>query len=152
MLFKELSAQEYDMFAKAHPCRHFLNSKNAFMVKKEAGYSCFFVGVEENGKIIAACGIVLLPVFRIFYCAYAQRGFLIDYENQEVLTFFVQSLKQYLKNKNVIYLKIYPYVEYQNLNKDGSVFESFSELVNVPSISNTNTFSSIYNRTFHSLH
>lgn len=121
MKFRELSEQEYDTFARKHMYRHFLNSKNAFIVRKEAGFPCFFVGVEEEQKIIAACGITLLPMLRFFKYAYAQRGLLVDYNNRPLLSYFIKELTYYLLRKNVVYLKIDPYVEYQKRNKEGSV-------------------------------
>lgn len=121
MLFRELKASEYDAFARKHANRHFLNSKNAFIVKQKAGFSCFFVGIEEDKKIIAACGIVLIPYLRFFKYAYAQRGFLIDYNNRPLLSFFVKELTYFLLRKHVIYLKMDPFIEYQKRDQEGNV-------------------------------
>lgn len=123
MKFRQLSEIEYDTFARKHSTRNYLNSLNAFKIKKEEGFECLFVGIEENNQIIAASGLAMIPFLRKFKYAYAQRGLMVDYENKELVTFFVNELKKFLKSLKVSYLKIDPYVFLQQLDLDGNVVE-----------------------------
>ena len=55
---------------------------------------------------------------------YAPRGFLLDYNNIELLTEFVKKIRIYLKDKNALFLKINPYVKYQDRTVDGNIVEN----------------------------
>lgn len=123
MEFVQLSKQEYQGFAKKHPYRNYLNSLYAFEVKKAYGYENYFVGVKENGVLLGAAGISLSPLMKYYRYAYAQRGFLMDYQNSEVLSFFTKELKRYLKKKRVVFLRMDPYVAYQQRDENGNVVE-----------------------------
>ncbi len=63
------------------------------------------------------------PAARFFHYAYAQRGILCDFENHELTAFFTEKLKDFLKANGMAYMRMDPYVEYQQLNPDGSVAE-----------------------------
>ena len=52
---------------------------------------------------------------------YAPRGFLIDYDNFEILERFTEEIKKFLKDKNALFLKINPYIDYQGRTVDGEV-------------------------------
>ncbi|MGY3777363.1 aminoacyltransferase [Isobaculum melis] len=121
MEFLELTPEEYDLFAKNHPQANFLQSLPQYEMKKKAGYECYIVGAKENNEVIAASFLVGTSVLKIFRYFYAQRGILMDYENQELVTFFMKELKQFLKAKKALYLKFDPYVRYQEHDKNGDI-------------------------------
>lgn len=123
MKFVELTAQEYDAFARKHPYHNFLNAQSAFAMKEENGFQVAYVGVKEEDQVIAATGISFVPVKRIFCYAYAQRGYLIDYLDQSLLAFFHQNMVAYCKKKRAIYIKIDPCVRYQEHDIDGNIIE-----------------------------
>lgn len=123
MEFVELKREEYDTFARKHIYRNFLNSVNALVLQEQYGYEICFLGVKDKGEIRCATGIVFLPAMKYFYCAYAQRGLLIDYKDKQLLKFFTNHLRDYLKSKKAIYLKIDPCVPYQEHDNDGNIVE-----------------------------
>lgn len=121
MKFVILTEEEYDGFARKHPCRNFLNSKIAFDMKEVYNWQHTFVGVKDNNTIICATGLVFVPMMKKYFYAYAQRGLLIDYENKALLQYFTQELSKYLKAKQVVYLKIDPYIAYKEHDIDGEL-------------------------------
>ena len=123
MEFSVLTKQEYHSFARQHRYRNYLNSYYAFEVKEAYGFDNHFVGVKEKGKILCAAGISLSPLWKVFRYAYAQRGFLIDYQDTQLLSFFTKELKRYLKQRKVIFLRMDPYVPYQEHDEDGAIVE-----------------------------
>lgn len=123
MEFVVLDTQEYDRFARNHPYRNYLNSLYAFEVKRYYGYENHFVGVKKDGELLGAAAISLSPLMKFYRYAYAQRGFLIDFQDQELLSFFTEKLKSYLKKQNVIYLRMDPYVMLQQRDEDGAIIE-----------------------------
>lgn len=121
MEFLELTPEEYDEFAKNHPQANFLQSLPQYELKKNAGYECYLVGVKENNQVIAASFLVGTSVLKIFRYFYAQRGFLMDYENKPLVAFLMTELKKFLKAKKALYLKFDPYVRYQEHDKNGDI-------------------------------
>lgn len=124
MQFKTITADEYEAFALTHPGRYYINSSKMIELKKNNGWQVYYTAVtDENGKILAAAGFSKVPAARFFHYAYAQRGILCDFENHELTAFFTEKLKEFLKANGMAYMRMDPYVEYQQLNPDGSVTE-----------------------------
>lgn len=57
------------------------------------------------------------------YEFYSPRGYLMDFKNKELLTFFTKELKQYIKDKKGYVLRIDPYVIYKQRDIDGNIVE-----------------------------
>ncbi len=113
MKFLQITKSEYDTFQKQHPYRDFMNSVQAMDLKLMNHWDVDYVGVKEDDKLICATALSSIPVMKIYRFYYAQRGFLIDYKNLELLNFFVNQLKSYLKAKKALYLLIDPNVLYK---------------------------------------
>jgi lipid II:glycine glycyltransferase (peptidoglycan interpeptide bridge formation enzyme) len=54
---------------------------------------------------------------------YSSRGFIIDYKNKELLTFFVENLKKYLKKHNSMSITIDPNVIYRVRSSNGEIID-----------------------------
>lgn len=119
MIFTELNQNEYDAFVKRHPCRCFLNAVSAFEMKRENGFRIAFVGVKDADQIVAATGIAFVPFKRIFTYAYCQRGYLLDYENKELLAFFHTQFVAYCKQRHVAFITCDPYLTYRQRDRNG---------------------------------
>ena len=82
------------------------------------------MGLEDNKKIIAGSLILSkeLPIIKkkMFY---APRGFLIDYNNKDILEEFTKQVKEYAKKEHAIFIKIDPYVEYKERDNNGKIVE-----------------------------
>ena len=90
------------------------------------------VGIKNDGKIEAATLILgkKIPIFNR-YIYYAPRGFLIDYNNTELLKKFTLEVKKYLKKKKGIFIKINPYLIYQERDINGDIVENGIDNKNV---------------------
>ncbi len=124
MEFLEISTKEFEKFSLRHPQISFYQAKEWAKVKKSNGWDVCFVGLKDNKKIIAASMILIktLPLIKrkMFY---APRGFLIDYSDLDLLTLFTKEVKKYAKSKKAVFVKIDPYVEYQERGNDSNVVE-----------------------------
>lgn len=124
MEFKILSTEEYNAFASSHEYANFLNSiYSKEKIELDSNWKGEFVGVVENGQVMAATLLTYIPLRNKKCYFYAPRGFLIDYANKELLQFFCSSLLKHMKDLNGLYLKIDPYVPYQQHDMDGNVVE-----------------------------
>ena len=104
-----LSREEYEQFVEKHPKSHFLQSYDwGQFAKLEKHLTPHYVGLKEDGKLIAATLLLQkhLPLHLSYF--YAPRGFVIDFNNLEVLKTFVEEIKKYTKAKKAIFIKIDP--------------------------------------------
>lgn len=123
MKFQEITEKEYQKFWENHPLKTFLSAPEISKLREKSGWITYFVGVKENKKIVAAS--MLLAHKRHFgkYEFYSPRGYLMDFKNKELLTFFTSELKQYIKDKKGYVLRIDPYVIYKQRDIDGNIVE-----------------------------
>ena len=119
MTFTELTIEEFKEFSKNHPQASFMQTLNWGELKKENGWNPIIVGVKEDNKVIAASLILSKEIFLGKKMFYAPRGFLIDYSNKELLSFFTKKIKEYAKRRKAIFIKIDPYVSYQEIDLEG---------------------------------
>ncbi len=123
MKFRELAEREFEEFAKKHPQASFYQTIYWGKLKMENGWKMHLVGVKENKQVIAATLLLekTTPIKKSMF--YAPRGFLIDYKNWEVLKFFTDEIKKYAKKKNGIFIKLDPYLSYQERDLMGNIVE-----------------------------
>ena len=122
MEFVELTEDEFLEFSLGYPNNSFFQMPLWGKVKKDNGWNSCYVGLkDDNNKVIAAT-LLLSKSMRLFKTMYyAPRGFLLDYNNFNILEEFTKGIKNYLSNKNALFLKINPYVDYQERDVDGNI-------------------------------
>ena len=54
---------------------------------------------------------------------YSPRGFLIDYNNKELVNSFTKEVKNFVKAKNGYILRIDPYIINKERDKDGNILK-----------------------------
>lgn len=122
MRLREINKKEFENFCKQSEQNNFFQSKFYAEIKRKEGYHTYFVGLDQNGNIRAATMLISKDVTlfkkRMFY---APHGFIIDYKNLELLNLFTSSIKEFIKEKKGIYVKIEPYLALHDRNYDGSL-------------------------------
>ncbi len=122
MKLVELDRKEFTEYSANYPYSTFFQSPYWIDVKKDNGWKGTIVGFKEDDRIVAATVLLFKGVkFINKNMVYAPRGFLLDYSNTELLEEFVGELKEYLKEKNALFLKINPYVKYRERTVDGDI-------------------------------
>ncbi len=124
MQFTTLSPKEFTAFADQHPQITFHQTTSWAKLKKTNHWQEHYVGVKEKKQVIAASLLLekTTPLGKSIF--YAPRGFLIDYENIELLTFFTNEVKKYVQDHGGMFLKIDPYVSYQERDQLGNIVEN----------------------------
>ena len=124
MKLVNLSKEEFKKWADKHPQITFHQTEEWANLKKTNGWDAYYVGLKDNNKIKAGALILskTLPIIKkkMFY---SPRGFLIDYNDKELLKEFTLEIKKFAKEKKAIFIKIDPYVEYQEHDNNGKVVE-----------------------------
>lgn len=104
----ELTKEQFEEFAKNSPYNNYCQSANFGMMMAETGFEYSFVGYTTNDYKILAAGMFLTKKIGNYFYAYCPKGFIIDYNDYDLLRRFTNNLKKYYKRKKVIFLKINP--------------------------------------------
>ena len=122
MKLNEITKKEFKKFADNHPQITFHQTKEWANLKAKNNWTSYYLGLKDNDKLIAATMILRKKIPLINkYMFYAPRGFLIDYNDYETLKSFTSQIKKYVKEKKGIFIKIDPYVEYQENDNNGEI-------------------------------
>ena len=123
MKFLEITEEEYTKFWENQPLKTFLSSPKISKLRQKSNWKTYFVGVKEDNKLIAAS--MLFSHARHFGVSefYSPRGFLLDFNNKELLEFMTKEVKKFVSNHNGYVLRIDPYVIYKERDIDGNIVE-----------------------------
>lgn len=130
MKFKAITEKEYQKFWDKHPQKTFLSSVEIGKLRKQNGFGVDFLGVSDEDKLVAAA-MVTSKVRRFnkkdFYCP---RGPLMDYNNKELVEYFIEKLKDFAKKNGGYGLRIDPYVIKQQRDINGDIVEGGEDNLN----------------------
>lgn len=123
MKFQEITEKEYRTFWENHQYKTFLSSPEISKLREKQDWTTYYVGVKEDKKLIAAT--MLLSHKRHFgKCEfYSPRGYLLNFNNKELLVFFTNELKKYIKDKKGYIFRVDPYLIYRERDIDGNIVE-----------------------------
>ena len=123
MKFQELTEKEYQKYWENHPLKTFLSSPEISKLREKRNWETFYVGVKENNEIIAATMLLRRKSQFKKYEFYSPRGYLLDFNNKELVTFFTNELKKYIKDKKGYVFRVDPYLIYRQRDIDGNIVE-----------------------------
>lgn len=122
MKLVNLTKKEFKKFADKHEQVTFHQTEEWAKLKKKNNWEAHYLGLKEQNNIVAGALILSkeIPVIKkkMFY---SPRGFLINYNNKELLEKFTIELKIYIKKEKGIFVKIDPFVEYQEHDNNGDI-------------------------------
>ena len=126
-----LSAEEFDRFSNNHKCNTFYQSSNfAEFAKINDQYSAHYLGfVDDEDKLIGASLMLYKPLFWGYKYAYAPRGFLLDFDNDELVKEVTIELKKLLKKQKFIFVKIDPIIVASERDRNGKTIQ-FNNSIN----------------------
>ncbi len=123
MKFCELTKDEFRKFADAHPLKSYLQTPEMAQLKVMDNWEEHYVGVKESEKLVCATMMISYNG-RIGKYFNAPRGYLIDFRNKELLSFFTKEIKKYLKKHGGYVLKIEPKVFYKERDINGNIVDN----------------------------
>ena len=126
MKLKKLTKKEFKTFADKNPEITFHQTEEWANLKKVNNWDAHYIGLEDDNKKIIAGALLLsktLPIIKkkMFY---SPRGFLIDYNDKDLLKKFTEEIKKYAKKEKAIFIKIDPFVEYQEHDNNGDIVKN----------------------------
>lgn len=130
MQLRELTNEQFEEFLKNNKTSSMYQSVEYALVMNKQDCNTLYYGLEDEGNIKAAT-LLLIEKSHGFKYALAPRGYLIDYENKELLTTFTDLLKKTLSKKKIMAVKISPLIiknTYNPKTKDIIPNEKFEEI------------------------
>ncbi len=127
---KEINAQIHDEFMQNSTKEHFMQSSIWAKAKETSGWSSKTVGLYDDQKLVASSLLLFrkIPFFNSYIC-YAPRGYVVDFDNEELVKQFTQKLFDYCKKLKVCYVMIDPDVIIKKINAKEEVIEEQIDFV-----------------------
>ena len=125
-----LSKEEFDNFSNNHKYNtYYQSSCYAEFAKKQEQYNAHYLGLVEDDKLIGASLMLYKSLFWGYKYAYAPRGLLIDYENDQMVKTVSQELKKLLKKQKFIFVTVDPLIVASERDRNGKTIQ-FNNSVN----------------------
>ena len=123
-MLEKLTEQEFNAFSKTHKNSLFFQSSYWGKLKSGTGWKYDLVGLKKDGKVKASSLLLSkkIPIFNQ-YIFYSPRGFLLDYNDKDLIKQYTEEIKKYVKKEKGIFFKINPLIIYQERDKNGCVVE-----------------------------
>ena len=125
MELKVLDKNEYENFVKNNPYKsHFLQSYDwGELAKNRRNLTPYYLGLVDNDDVKAAT-LLLKKTLPLGLCyLYAPRGFVLNFNDFEVLDKFTEEIVKFAKRKKAIYVKIDPDIIWKSENYKGEIKE-----------------------------
>lgn len=122
---ENIDKDKYIKFTDNHQKSHFLQSYAwGQFCKRIKGQIPYYVGLENNDNNLVATALILLKKTPFGYSyGYCPRGFILDYSDLNLIKEFSSHLKQFMKDKKIIYIKFDPDISYQDIDEEGKPIE-----------------------------
>ena len=115
----ELTEDEFFNYSYNHSKKNYLQTVEYATMKGEDGYDPMYLGlIDDKDNVFAGTMLITKKIYNKYKYAFAPGGFLIDYSNKELLMAFTLKLKDFLRKKDFIYLRLNPRIKFKVYNKD----------------------------------
>ena len=137
-----LTKDEFDNFSNRHSFNTFYQSSNyADFAKINDEYNTHYLGfVDSNDNLIGASLMLYKTLFWGYKCAYAPRGFLFKYDNDESIEDLVVSLKRLLHKQKFIFITIDPPIVASERDKGGNTIQFNNGVNHILNVFKRNNF------------
>lgn len=125
MYFLTLTEEEFDGFIKRN-FSHYTQSKNHYAYRNKFKKDVHIVGVKnEQNEVIAATLLTEARSMKFFKYFYTHRGPVLDFNNEELVSFFFENLTKYLKKQRCLYVLVDPYIVINKYEADGNKINEY---------------------------
>ena len=116
----QIQKEEFDEYANNHPMKNFYQTSSYGMLMDRHNFDDYYLALKDDiGNIKAATLILINKVFIGYKWGYCPRGYLIDFNDEELLTTFTKLLKEFLNRRNFMFIVINPYIINKSRDKKG---------------------------------
>ncbi len=127
----ELTELQFKNYSNIHSRKNYKQSIEYATLLQQKKYNKLYLGlIDENKDVYAATLILEKKTNNKYKYGYVPNGYLIDYNNKELLTTFTEELKKYLKKKNYIHIRLTPEINYQIYTSNFILKENNTSIIN----------------------
>ena len=105
-----IEEKEFNEVAKTFSCKNFFQTSYMGESLNQRGKKVYYLGLKNKEKIVAASLLYESNKFLGKKIFVALKGYLIDYQNAELLKIFTTKLLEFIKRNNGFQLVIDPYI------------------------------------------
>lgn len=130
-MIREITNEEFDKFITSNHYDSIYQTSTYGKIMAKNGYNSMLVGLFNNNDMVGA-SLILIENRQGFKYAIAPHGFVVDYDNLDLVKRFTNCLKNYLKSKNIIALKINPKIIKNKYDADKNIIyhnENFDSIM-----------------------
>ena len=120
----KLTENEFIEYSNHHPLKTFVQTVEMGKIRANKGWDVDYLGLKDNDEILGATMLVSHPRFLCKKEFYAPRGFLLDYNNEQLVTIFINEITKYVKKNNGFKLRIDPYLELKERDINGDIVDN----------------------------
>jgi len=121
----KLTPEQFDNFSSNHPLHTYYQTSAYGNLMSQEGFDPHYYGFINDQNILIGASLVLVQkLFLGYKYAYAPRGYLIDYDNKDLIIDVTNKMKRFLAKNSIIFLKIDPPVVNNKRDKDGNILKS----------------------------
>lgn len=124
MKMKQLTPNEFETFTRTFNIHSLYQTVEYAEVMQRQGFQYLFVGMIDDQNTIVAASLILVQKRDGFKYAFAPRGFLINYNNFDLLKKFTSLLKKFLGKLDIIAVKLNPLIIREVYDKNHHLKES----------------------------
>lgn len=111
---------EFDAMVMQHPQGGFAQSTQQLEVLRRREIDTEVVGIVDDNDVVIGGGEATYQQTRFGKGINFDRGPLLDFNDQEQLSTFINGLKQFAKDRHLMYVKMSPNLVYQKYDNDGN--------------------------------
>ena len=134
----QITKEEFDNFAENYEIKNFYQTGSYGTLMDRHSFDDYYLAMkDESGNYKAATLILIKKELLGYKWGYCPRGYLIDFNNFDLLETFTKLLTQFLNKRNFMFVKIDPYIIYKSRDKKGNVIPGidnskiFDELIHI---------------------
>lgn len=136
---ESLSPQEHDNFVNQHSAGTFMQNSEWGAFKSRYGWKPTFVGIKDQDQLIASAMILFRKIPGLpATIAYAPRGFVLDYNNHDLLARFSQSVLAFCKKQNAAFFRMDPAIRRTSIDHAGTPIEGVNNEWLIPQMGKLN--------------
>lgn len=125
MKIVKLTPEQFDNFSRNHPLHTYYQTSAYGNLMSNEGFEPHYYGFTNDQNILIGASLMLIQkLFLKYKYAYSPRGFLIDYDNKDLIIDLTNKMKRFLAKNGIIFLKIDPPVVNNKRDKNGNILRS----------------------------
>ena len=124
MKIRELEIDEFDNFSKQDEAANPWQTSHFGKACEKLGYEVLYLGFEDNAALKGCVMLLTKNVYMGQSISYAPRGIITDYSNSTLLAQCLETLKTYLKDRQIMSVTMDPFIIMSTRDNDGKDWAS----------------------------